>query len=53
MLFSLEVIITVQHLLLTASHDVDVLNADELELYVGVVVFIFIAFSRCAICNRI
>lgn len=40
-----DVIITFQHFLLAVSHDMDVLDADELEFNVGVVVFVFVALS--------
>ena len=42
-------IITFQHFLLAVSHNVDVLNADELEFDVGVVVFILVAFSSSSV----
>lgn len=36
-------IITFQHLLLAVSHDMDVLDADELEFNVGIIVLVFIS----------
>lgn len=39
--------------MLAVSHDMDVLDADELEFNVGVVVFIFVAFSRSSVCDCI
>lgn len=42
---------TFQHFLLAVPHDVDVLNADELEFNVGVIVFVFIALSRSPVCE--
>lgn len=46
-------IITFQHFLLAVSHNVDVLDADELEFDVGVVVFILVAFSGSSVCDCI
>lgn len=51
--FQEDRLITFQHFLLAVSHHMDVLNADELELYVGVIVFIFVAFSRSPVCDRV
>lgn len=48
-----DMIITFQHFLLAVSHDVDVLDADELEFNVGVVVFVFVAFSCSSVCDCI
>lgn len=42
---------TFQHFLLAVPHDVDVLNADELEFNVGVIVFVFIALSCSPVCK--
>lgn len=40
---------TFQQLLQAGPHDVDVLNADELETNVGVVVLVLVAFTCCAV----
>lgn len=39
--------------MLAVSHDMDVLDADELEFNIGVIVFIFVAFSCSPVCNCI
>lgn len=44
-------IFTFQHFLLAVPHDVDVLNADELEFNVGVIVFVFVALSCSPVCK--
>lgn len=44
---------TFKHFLQTISHDVDVLNAYELKLDVGVVVFVLISLPCCSICHCI
>lgn len=41
--------LTFQHLLQTVPHDVDVLYPDELELDVGIIVFILVAFPGRAV----
>ena len=46
-------IITFHHFLLAVSHHVDVLDTDELEFNVGVVVFVFVAFSCSSVCDCI
>lgn len=46
-------LITFEHFLLAVSHNMDVLDADELEFYIGVVVFVFVAFSCSSVCDRI
>lgn len=46
-------IITFEHFLLAVSHNMDVLDANELEFNVGVVVFIFVAFSCSSVSNCI
>lgn len=51
--FEADMIITFQHFLLAVSHNVDVLDADELEFDVGVVVFILVAFSGSSVCDCI
>lgn len=43
--------ITFKHFLQTISHNMDVLNAYELKLDVGVVVFIFISLPCCSVCH--
>lgn len=52
-IISIKRVFTFYHFLLAVSHDVDVLDADELELNVGVIVFVFIAFSCSPVCKRI
>lgn len=45
--------LTFQHLLQAVPHDVDVLYPDELELDVGVIVLILVAFPRRAVCHGV
>lgn len=51
--FQEDGMITFEHFLLAVSHNMDVLDADELEFNVGVVVFIFVAFSCSSVCDCI
>lgn len=48
-----EISSTFQQLLQAGPHDVDVLDAHELEADVGVVVLIFVAFARRSVCQRV
>lgn len=45
--------LTFQHLLQTVPHDVDVLYPDELELDVGIIVFILVAFPGSTVCHGV
>lgn len=48
-----EISSTFQQLLKTGPHDVDVLDANELEADVGVVVLVFVAFARRSVGQRV
>lgn len=46
-------LLTVNYLLLAAPHHVDVLYTDEMQLDVGIVVLVLIAFTCCSICHGV
>lgn len=48
-----EISSTFQQLLEAGPHDVDVLDAHELEADVGVVVLVFVAFARRSVGQRV
>lgn len=46
-------LLTVNDFLLAVPHHMNVLNADELQLDVGVIVLVLVAFTRGSICHGV
>lgn len=52
-IYSTHTLLTVDDFLLAAPHHMNVFDANELQLDVGVVVFVLISFTCCSICHGV